>query len=767
MECGDRWPGDDIALHTISGKTIEIQAKHALARGPEYLETFRKLFVGLASQPDLRTVLVVDRHASNVIRHELKTDLERIGQGRLDNLKSVTLELLASLEQPALHTIFSRLKIVVIDLDEGSDGTSAAQSLLSQIVPKHQAATAYELLGKRGHKLIKTCGQDDVVRCAKYLDSRIGFVVTNKSSAVSFAQFQSLVTLMNSQFYSPALQRQFASMSAWSSVTLMEEEGSSQERSKIDLERELRRYQEWSRLAAKQWKVSRIEADMLLKSVQHLTIVGGPGSGKTTLSKKLTFLASKDHVTLRVRLPMIAARMRGGSSFDSAMTEAVIEAVGGATTGPRSILMAANYLIADGLDECDPSRSDIASSLERWAVSHPGLRICVMTRPVGHSPSLLPSFHHAELLPLDDHEIGTIANVLIGSHIRGETECAQAVRDFMEAIVARSENKTATIAARNPLLLSFLVRLFLDGESLDGNRSELFARIIDLIRRSYPTERNPSANGTPDSATAWSVAEAAGWSTIEKPERELAALYDLVGTYLGGGFSNARLAESALHLWSDHGLIERVTVGAREAIVFVHLSLGEYLAGRFLARTSSEFLEAHVKNHRRQAKWRETILFAAASGAHTTIITLLLSLDDPEDPESTEATLAAACIGELSDGIPLYNLPQLVAGKLTERLSSAIPLIAIEAGEALQDISSTVPEFIAEISLSLWDHEQPWTRTASICAGISTAAKAIPIEKIVKWLEADQHRENEWDVPTGSFAIPTGHELRKVPFLSL
>ena len=756
-------PGDDVALSTTSGRTIEIQAKHALARGSEYLDTFRKLLEGLQSRPSLRAVLIVDRHASNVIRDELKTDINRLGQGRTDGLKAITQELLSDLEQAPLPSIFSRLKVVVVDLDEGSDGTSLILGLLSQIVPKESATTAYELLGKLGHKLIKTRGRDDVLHCARFLDSRIGLIPSDSLSAVSFARIQSTFGAANSYFYSPALQRQFESTSAWSVVNPLEDDTTSQRDTlgRASLERELKRYQEWSRLATSRGRTSQTEADLLLRSQPHLAIIGGPGSGKTTLSKKITYLVSKEHVALRVRLPMVATLMREGRSFEAAMAEAVADSVGIKSSVARSVLVAAEYLVADGLDECDPSRAEIASSLERWSLARPDLRICVMTRPVGHSSSLLPSFLHAELVPLDEHEIRDVAAKLISSHIEDEAARVQSAKDFMDAIGKRSSNKTATIAARNPLLLSFLVRLHLDGEPLSGNRTQLFERIIELIRRSYPTERVALNRSLPDHGTAWHVAELLGWSTVEKPGRETSALYVEVGSQLGGGLSNARLAEIATNLWNDHGLIERVTVGSREGLVFVHLSLGEFLAGRYLSKLAPEVIALEVGRVRRKAKWREPLLFASGSGAHRTIVPTLISLDDPSDPESTEAVLAAACVGELDPSEHPGELAALVAEKLKERLSSPIPLVAIEAGEALLKIAPLVPELIAHISIALWRHPQPWTRTASICAGIATGSESMAIDRVTDWLATDQDRENEWDVQEGAFVIPAGYELRK------
>jgi hypothetical protein len=87
-------PGDDVSVITTEGLSIEIQAKHGLQRGEEYDKTFRKILRGLQSAPDLRAVVLVDRHASGIIREDLKNDIARLGQGRTDMMKPITADLL-------------------------------------------------------------------------------------------------------------------------------------------------------------------------------------------------------------------------------------------------------------------------------------------------------------------------------------------------------------------------------------------------------------------------------------------------------------------------------------------------------------------------------------------------------------------------------------------------------------------------------------------------------------------------------------------------
>jgi hypothetical protein len=105
-ETGDA--GDDIRIITVENRHIEVQAKHAATRGADFDAAFHRLVAGLKKSPELRVVFLVDRHASGVIRNDLKHDIVRLGQGRTDALKTATTELLNTLgeTQKPLPTYF-------------------------------------------------------------------------------------------------------------------------------------------------------------------------------------------------------------------------------------------------------------------------------------------------------------------------------------------------------------------------------------------------------------------------------------------------------------------------------------------------------------------------------------------------------------------------------------------------------------------------------------------------------------------------------------
>ena len=729
-------PGDDIRVITAEGLPIEIQAKHALQRGEEYNNTLRKLIAGLQVDIKLRGVLLVDRHASQIIRGDLKNDIVRLGQGRSDGIKPITEELRIELKL-ADSSVFARLRIAVVDLDEGSDGISAARALLSRVVSSQDSAAAYCLLGKRGHELTKNRGQDDVVRCAKYLETAVGLATPTSSPAASLVQFARWVRSTNETFYSPALRQRFPIRQAWGEVIPIDQlpDKEAQARGIDGLEIQIKRYQEWKRLVSGRTGDGAIPAEAFVDSQKLSVIVGGPGAGKTTLGRRIAFLTAEDRLPIRVRLPTVAAFLASGRTFASALGEAAVDSSGLSIQDANQVMAAADLLVADGLDECDPRRADVAAGLSAWAASHPRTQIVVMTRPVGHSAALLPGFRHAELSPLGKGDLRQIARWMFDALLADSAAVSPTLARFMEALGDEAdERNAASIAARNPLLLSFLVRLFVDGQSINGKRTQLFDKIVELIRVSPPLDRK-SPHGTPDRATAWAVAETVGWSCIDRPDRPVAEVYSLVAERLGYDFDALRRAEFALGQWTDHGLMERLSAGSLDAVVFVHLALGEYLAGRFLAQLSPEQLEHEIRKRRRKAKWREPILLAAGVGASERILQVLLSLDSPDDPESNEACLAASAVAEVDIGIIPESSVMSLADRLRLRLGSPVPVIAIDAAEGLAGIAHLIPEFVASIAVGLWEHDQPWTRLGATCAGLCTGSASIPLEKVVEWVE--------------------------------
>jgi hypothetical protein len=505
------------------------------------------------------------------------------------------------------------------------------------------------------------------------------------------------------------------------------------------LARQISRYHEWERLAENARRDSKVYgADAVLIGEDRLVIIGGPGSGKSTLGRRLSvWAANKGALAIRVSLKRVGRLLREGVAFDTALLNVALDGSGIPEDIGKAALASPDYLIADGLDECDPNRAEMANHLASWASGHPHCHICVMTRPVGHTASLLPGFSHAELLPLNEPAISTFTAELIAVKVDDPERCSALTSEFTRLVVGnKEERRVASIAARNPLLLSFLLALFLEGKPLTNRRAKLFEQIIDLIRRSPMSDRINTIDI--EASLAERVIEVAAWRHINSPDIDLKTLSGEVARDLEiqadkPPLAAKSLAELGLKFWEERRLIERLTLGQIEAYTFVHLSLEEYLVGLYISHMKDNDLRSWLLDARREVRWRQPILLAGGAGAANRIVPLLLELDEPTDLTSIEAVIAASCLAEAGD--VSEQLAEQVTAKLRYRLTSEIPLVTIEAGEGLRRLTQLAPETAKFISVDLLEHKQEWTRLAAFSARLAAGKQYVTLDQVRKWLD--------------------------------
>lgn len=665
----------------------------------------------------------------------------RLGLGRTDNLRPITTEFLELLEQNGIASndaLFSRLRVVVKDFENGMDGQAAATSLLTHALEKPaESAAAWRILSNEGLELTAKRGRRDLRSLARLLAKHVTLSPRTNSYTITAERHRQWVLKSNETFWVPGLNVRLAINEAWDEILLNEALVSSSEAQ--TMAHQISRYHEWERLAETARRGSetcRAEGAVIGKG--HLVITGGPSSGKSTLGRRLSAsLSTQGALVLRVSLQRVAHLLRNQVAFSAALLQVALDGSGISEELGRAVLSSPDYLIADGLDECDPDRTDVANHLISWASGHPECHICVLTRPVGHTASLLPNFSHAELLPLSDSAIDDYSQKLIIEKVNDEARGAALLSEFKRLVRSgRREKRVASIAARNPLLLSFILYLFVQGKPLKDKRAQLFEQIIELIHHSRMTDRPNRADI--EKPIAERVIEVTAWNLINTPDIDQRNLLNELGSDLEGQIGVSRLqartlAEQALVFWEERRLVERLTLGHLEAYTFVHLSLGEYLAGRYIAQMSDENLRSCIAATRCDARWRQPILMACGAGAANRLIPLLLELDKPTDPVSAEAVLAAFAIAE-SEPIDKQIVEQVVT-RLRERLTSTIPLVAIEAGESLRQIAPLAPEMVDEITADLIDHEQQWTRLAGITARFAAGKEYVTLDEAQRWLK--------------------------------
>jgi hypothetical protein len=722
---------------TGGGQLIEIQCKEGLTKGDDFWTATDRLIQGLNNTPSLRGALVVSR-ASQTIQMHLKDDIRRLADGRDDGLRPVTLELLERQRALGLTdtAIFRRFRIIKKNVKEGDDGRTAATALLRYVLQNPSAtATAWSKLVDEGHDLIARRGRKTVESLLGLLSRHVDLASTSNNLLVARERYTCWVAESNSAFDVPGLGVSLPITSAWMRLRVMDDEHDRRP-SKAGLARQIEAYHEWERFSDGSVHSSAMEAQYLCEFRSRVAVIGGPGSGKSTLARLLAHsLASSGRLVLKVRLALVSQLMARGEPFDSALLTAASDRCGIPEALVRDCLAQPDCLIADGLDECDPRRGMVADGLRSWAWGHPDCRICVTTRPVGHEPALLPGFEHVELLPLDqraiqDHSKRLFEAALCDARIAGEC--------WVNFILATDDDKTprtvASLAARNPLLLGFVARLTLDGVALGKSRAELYRQIIDLTCASAPSDRDGPADVEREIVDR--VADIVGWCSVDSPGQDLSQTVSFVADELALQFRLSRgeaglVTSKGVKFLESRRLIERLTAGHLETVVFTHMSLGEFAAARHVTRFDDGHFREWLRRVRRNPRWRQVILLVAGQGQHIRLLDELLTLDCPDDPGSTEACLAAVAAEEVV-GIEA-NLLGKIGSALQKRITSEIPLVSVESSLALLSLAKAAPLCVSDIDVGLVSHPQEWTRLGALALKLAANCSPETLNVFTEW----------------------------------
>jgi len=498
----------------------------------------------------------------------------------------------------------------------------------------------------------------------------------------------------------------------------------------------LRRYNEWERLAGGDDDLSpTFEGEKLAGYARHAVLIGGPGTGKSSALKRLAHhLANQGDLVLYVRLPLLDKVWQEAGQFDTALLRVAIDRLGIAEHEAAEALKRPDYLLADGLDECDPRRAVIAKALTEWAESHSQSKVIVATRPAGHESTYFPGWAHVEMARLTGRDIKYIASRLIATRLASSPEQEQQLERFERQL---GENRMASLAAGQPLLLGFLVALSIGGTDVGQNRAELYRRVLDQLYARQLEDREAPAT-TPPAGKARFILDSAGWHLLHTPTLSRHELVAIVGKDVAHEYDR-NLApakddtDTGLAFWEQYGIVDRVSIAGIDRLTFVHQSLEEYTAGCHAAQLPSDQRRAWLDTVRKQPRWREVILLATGSGAVDGIVERLLQLDDPDDPTSTDAVLAAAALTEIED--PPAALVEQVADQLRLRLTSSIPLIVLESAAAALGLARLAPAVVGPIAQSLLGNEQPWSRLAAVHLSLACGDSYASSYAVVQLLE--------------------------------
>ncbi|MGW1670313.1 NACHT domain-containing protein [Streptomyces sp. NPDC002324] len=411
-----------------------------------------------------------------------------------------------------------------------------------------------------------------------------------------------------------------------------------------------------------------------------LAVIGGPGSGKTTLARYTALeLCGHRWRPWKRRLPVLlylrdhAAALLADDPPELAAVAVSADWLSGKVSADwltRKLDQGRCVVLLDGLDEvADPAeRIRVVNWVAGRIQRHPDNTYVVTSRHHGYESNPLPN---AEVLQVRRFTWQQIEQFLRQWSFATESRARQGTPQEIQVhadgsadeLLSRLRKQPALYdLAANPLLLTMTANVHRYRDQLPGSRAELYAEMCDvLLHRRAEARRMHDATGLTGPhkqqvaqhlALAMMRAEDRYWPVSEAAEAIRGPLQQIPGDVAADLFlTEAR--KSGLLVEREHGVYG-----------FAHLTLQEYLAAAQLSTPGAD--TALLTSNVDVSWWRETILLwsagnnatpiVAACLANGTVPALALAFDcaaqaqvAPAVRERLEAELAPPVPGEATD----------------------------------------------------------------------------------------------------------------------
>jgi len=230
-----------------------------------------------------------------------------------------------------------------------------------------------------------------------------------------------------------------------------------------------------------------------LEHIKLTVLLGDPGGGKSTLSKKLCLESCDRYIGGQTKLPIyIQLRTYISKAADDerlSLTHYIIDFISStmldenrndiSSTVMYHLRVGTVFFIADGLDEVltSANRARVVKELAVFRKEYPLCQILVTSRYVGYETQPLEGFSHLGVDFLDDSAIEQIyRNVSSAVLNRTDAEIESRLSAFL--IDAR---KKADELIKSPLLLTLIVIIYDKKSEIPDNRSNLYSFCADLL----------------------------------------------------------------------------------------------------------------------------------------------------------------------------------------------------------------------------------------------------------------------------------------------
>lgn len=704
--------GDDIRLVLKDGQLVEAQVKRGLAAGARLWEPMESMAKAIVNGDIAYGILVVSPDSSNTIRTHLAHDLTRIGDGRDDDLKDLAVEFKARLKPLGLDAqrVCSRLRVVVCRCEDGDDAdVKAACAELTHLVEKQSdVRPAWNELYRDAERLMRLRGQREASAVLNVLASAdVALRKGGQSPSALIAQLSEWVLAVNERYSVFGIDQPFPIDEGWIPINIIKR--GTDEKVPTALAEAIQFYHDWDKRTPNPTGEG-MAPEALGRFYRKGVVVAGPGMGKSTLMKKLARIyASENRPVLKVRLPLIAARMKYGAGFEEAL---FTHGLDGSGLSKQSLIDAAisNWvLLCDGLDECGQSQEELAQSLVAFASGHPQCSIVVATRPVGYTTALLNDWRHYELMPLAVDKEREHMGIMLQSIYPDDEPKREAILRFALEEIRASESSRAV--ARSPLLLGLVLYLAMRNVRFGKSKEQLYEKIFDIIDN-IPNSRDKTQ--PPSKAVLLRFLEILAWDSVQHPisgiEQTLNRCAEILASELNQPLLSAKgTAEDCSEYWQTVGLLERVSHAGDETLTFIHKMFGEYAAGRFLARADKAVQAEVIPKFLGKDAVDEILSFAGALGAADVLCRELLNRKAGELQHAMNVGRALTLIAEANPA-PVQPLRSEIYAAAIACARSEHELVAYGAASPLRECAKRFPDEVAPSVEELLASPHPWAQ---------------------------------------------------------
>lgn len=227
---------------------------------------------------------------------------------------------------------------------------------------------------------------------------------------------------------------------------------------------------------------------------QYLTVVGGPGAGKSTFLRKVGLEALKggQGEFRQDRLPVFLELKRFNQKevdIESLIAEEF------QTCGlpyPEEFVKEALeqgklWVLLDGLDEVPSRHLDrVVEKIQDFVDRYSNNWFISSCRSAAYrNCGGLKQFTDIAIAEFDDEQIEQFAR----NWFRRETDKSAGTADIFWDLLNRDENKSAKELAQTPLLLTFLCLVYDRSQNLITNRAALYGKALDILLEEWAAEK--------------------------------------------------------------------------------------------------------------------------------------------------------------------------------------------------------------------------------------------------------------------------------------